>query len=183
MGKSTRFLIIEGTTDTTNGDLRQAFGRLFEQKLAGKRPRIVMGDGKNQTIDKFKFYHEGDNISALLVDLDDNEKERENKIHECKLTGHERFVFFMIQEMEAWFLSQPEILTKYYNEDFDKKIKRAAADIPDPCGFLEKITVSTKKGKYHKVKDGVELLPRLVLSKLCADFADVNNMIQYYLSL
>lgn len=46
-------LIVEGTTDTSNGDLRKGFNKLLSKKLSGKMPRIVMGDGKTQAINKF----------------------------------------------------------------------------------------------------------------------------------
>ena len=46
-------LYIEGSADTDNGNLRRAFAMLLEKELANKMPRIIMGDGKNQTIDKF----------------------------------------------------------------------------------------------------------------------------------
>ena len=51
-----KVLIIEGATDTRNGILRQGFHKLLVQKLEGKMPRIIMGEGKKQSIDKFLNY-------------------------------------------------------------------------------------------------------------------------------
>ena len=48
-------LFIEGSTDDTNGDLRQGFIGLLRNVpiLTGKMPSIVLGGGVRQTIDKF----------------------------------------------------------------------------------------------------------------------------------
>lgn len=136
-----------------------------------------MGDGKNQAIDKFKN-QPVTKKAYLLIDLDADETERETKLYENKLSIENESVFFMVQEMEAWFLSQPDILTNYYNYDFNGKIKRSPIDIPNPCNFLQEITRSTRKGSYHKIKHGVELLPKLNLDVLCTVFNDVNALIK-----
>ncbi len=47
-------LFVEGTSDDSNGDLRQGFENLLKKELAGKMPIIKLGDGINQTINKFK---------------------------------------------------------------------------------------------------------------------------------
>ena len=49
-----KVIYIEGTQDLDNGDLRLAFAKLLEKELKGKMPRIVMGNGKGQTVDKFQ---------------------------------------------------------------------------------------------------------------------------------
>jgi hypothetical protein len=66
----------------------------------------------------------------------------------------------------------------YYGQPIGEKLKRTATDIPNPCDVLQNLTRSTKKGKYHKVKDGVALLPKLDLEKLKKDFADVEQLLE-----
>ena len=85
----------------------------------------------------------------------------------------------MIQEMEAWFFSQPEILDSYYSEKISKKIpKRLAKEIPNPSDLLYKLTKSTRKGKYHKVVHAVDLLQKLDANKLMNDFDDFKGLIK-----
>ncbi|GAB1443930.1 hypothetical protein MASR2M39_27750 [Ignavibacteriales bacterium] len=69
-------LFVEGTKDTSNGDLRKGFNKLLSKNLSGKMPRIVMGDGKKQAIDNSK----NSNNSLLFCDLDGPEEKREKKI-------------------------------------------------------------------------------------------------------
>ncbi len=181
-----KILFIEGTTDDTNGDLRKGFRILLEKRFKNTNmPEIKLGNDKKSTIRKFK--NSNHEISFAMIDLDgkDNlDKEEVNKLKTNDLKNLEVYdkkesVFFMVQEMEAWFLSQPEVLEEYYN---DKKIrakipKKNTELIPDPSDFLQKITKDTKKGKYHKVKDGVGLLCKLDIDKLIIDFEDVNKLI------
>ena len=44
-------IYIEGEN---NSGIRMAFSKLFEQELKGNMPQIILGDGINKTIDKFR---------------------------------------------------------------------------------------------------------------------------------
>ena len=173
-----KVLIIEGTSETRNGILRQGFHKLLVQKLKGNMPRIMMGDGKTQAIKIFKNYGK-DRPPNLLIDLDSSESKREQDIKQNNLGEKSNYVYFMIQEMEAWFFSQPEILDSYYSEKISKKIpKRLAKEIPNPSDLLYKLTKSTGKGKYHKVVHAVDLLQKLDANKLMNDFDDFKGLIK-----
>lgn len=171
-------LFIEGTSDKSNGVLSQGFYKLLKQKLEGKMPKINMSDGKSQAIKKFK----NNKISEkgyLLIDLDNGEESKDSEITNSSLSSYREFTFFMIQEMESWFLSQPGILDKYYNIDISSKIpKKHAKEIPSPAEFLEELTKNSKKGKYHKVNHGTALLELLDATKLTSDFKDFENLIK-----
>lgn len=174
-------LYIEGTTDDTNGDLRQGFYSLLLQKLDGKMPRIRMAEGKSQAISKFKKPLPNDN-PLLVIDLDKEESYKENLLKEENLENRSLSVIFMVQEMEAWFLSQPSILDDFYKSKISLKIKRSPAEIKDPSDELLRLTKNlSKKEHYHKVKHGVELLKLLNLSDLMNDFIDVKNLIDLLL--
>lgn len=164
-------LFIEGTSDDTNGDLRQGFENLLKKELAGKMPSIKLGDGMNRTITKFSNT-EGDKF--LLIDLDDVSEMKAERLKQYNLPESE--TFFMVQAMEAWFLSQPEMLNDFYKTDL-KIPKRIASEIRKPDVVLENLTKNTKKGKYHKVNHAVELLSKLDIKKLKEDFSDVKNLI------
>ncbi len=172
-----KVLIIEGTSNTRNGILRQGFHKLLKQELEGHKLKIVMGDGKNQAIRKFLNYG-NDGIPNLLIDLDKEESKKDQDLKENKLSDKTNTVFFMVQEMEAWFLSQAEILDSYYSEKISKRIpKRVAKEIPNPSDLLYKLTKSTSKGKYHKVIHAVDLLQKLDANKLMNDFDDFKELI------
>lgn len=172
-----KILIIEGAKDTRNGILRQGFNKLLSQKLSGNMPRIVMGEGKKQSINKFINFP-NNRIPHLLIDLDGEENTKSSDLKDNNLNKNKETVFFMIQEMEAWFLSQPEILDDYYNDKITRKIpNRPPKEIPNPSDKLHEITEKTKKGKYHKVKHAVDLLQQLDATKLMVNFDDFRNLI------
>ena len=165
------FLFIEGTSDDTNGDLRQGFENLLKEELAGKMPSIKLGDGMNQTIAKFSNTEGG---KFLLIDLDGTSETKVERLKQYNLP--ESKTFFMVQAMEAWFLSQPKMLNDFYKTDL-KIPKRIASDIPQPDVELQKLTKNTPKKTYHKVRHAVELLSKLDVKQLKKDFLDFNNLV------
>lgn len=169
-----KYLFIEGAKDTRNGNLRAGFGSLLEKMIKGNMPTISMGEGKSQTIDKFK----NSNDSRLLCDLDAPEAKRESDLRKNGLLKSKKVVFYMIQEMEAWFISQPEVLDRFYNEEISKKLKKkAASEYSEPDKELQKLTKNTKKEAYHKVRHGAQLLTFLDADKLYKDFPDFKRLI------
>jgi hypothetical protein len=177
-------LYIEGELNTPNGDLRQGFSKLLEQKLKGKLPRIILGEGKKQTIDKFINNRLEAKMFLLLVDLDGTEDKIDTDLVEHALSERRENVFYMIQEMENWFLSQPKILDEFYGKDSvtkkkmsDKLPKKKAVDIENPDKELQRLTKTTPRGEYHKITHAVELLKLLDASKLEVDFPEFKRLI------
>ncbi len=66
----------------------------------------------------------------------------------------------MVQEMESWFLVDSKILKTYYGDGFNHNSipKRPVEEIPDPKECLKDATKTTKKGRYHEVLHGGDLL-------------------------
>ena len=88
-------------------------------------------------------------------------------------------IFFMVQEMEAWFLSQPNVLDDFYNHNISIKIRRNPAEIENPSDKLFELTKNLpKKDPYHKVRHGVALLKLLDLNELMKTFHDVKRLIE-----
>lgn len=176
-------LFIEGESNSPNGDLRQGFSKLLGQKLKGKLPRIILGDGKSKAIDKFKNNQLKGDLFLLLIDLDKPEKDKDSDLLENQLVSQKDNVFYMIQEMESWFLSQPEILDEFYGIDKQRKKisekmpEKKASDFANPDEKLIELTKNTRKGEYHKIKHGVELLKLLDATQLEKDFPDFKNLI------
>lgn len=179
----TKFLYIEGTSDTDNGSLRVAFAKLLEKELKGAMPRIVMGDGKNQTIDKFhskpiindekRFLLVDSDIiladkDALLRDVNNN---KPNRKIDCSSDN----TFFMVQEAEAWILSQPDVLRKC-SIDVSKLPKKNVMEITKPS---EKLSDLYKKSNlvYHKVSEFSRVFTLLDTKKLMSYFKEFNGLI------
>jgi len=173
-----KFLFIEGAKDTTNGDLREGFRKLLEQMAKSKMPSISMGEGKRNTIDKFLNSHE----AKLLCDLDKNESDLGKDLIEYGLDKYKESVFYMIQEMESWIISQPRILDEFYGEAITSKIaKKSASLFDEPDKVLQRITKGNKKrGQYHKVRHGARLLQMLDANKLYNDFSEFKRLIDSF---
>ncbi len=179
-----KVIYIEGSHEMDNGDLRKAFAKLLEKELPGNMPRVIMGDGKNQTIDKFHStpLTPGEQ-RFLLVDSDspvsDKEsvcsffnEEKPNRKKDCTIDN----TFLMIQESEAWVLSQPEILQKN-KINVVKLPQRNVMEIPKPSDMLALLYKDSGK-EYHKVRDFGHLLPELDTIKLKAYFKEFDELIR-----
>ncbi len=172
-----RYLFIEGANDITNGDLRAGFGRLLEKKLRGRMPTIDLCGGKNQTVEKF-LSRQG---SQILCDLDGKESTRNSDLKKYGLLERENSVFYMIEEMEAWFISQSSILDTFYKTDVSKKLaKKPASEFPHPDEELQKITKDSRRGEYHKIRHGALLLAALDADQLMKDFPDFRRLIESF---
>lgn len=98
-----KYLFIEGTRDTNNGDLREGFCKLFEKQIKGKMPTISMGEGKKQAIDKFL----NSSDSLLLCDLDAPSSEINMDLINNQLSSKKDSVFYtnsIIKTDQIYFL-------------------------------------------------------------------------------
>lgn len=181
-------LFVEGEPNTPNGDLRQGFSKLLEKRLALRMPSIKLGAGKTPTIQQFKTSKLESDLNLLLIDLDKPETEYEKDLAEHGLLEYRENVYYMIQEMESWFLSQPDILDEFYGVEnkgksiSEKLVKKHAKEIPHPDQELKKVTKDSKRGEYHKIKHAVELLKRLDPLKLEGQFQDFKRLIEKIIS-
>lgn len=176
-GKNSKALFIEGESSEAIASLRQGFNKLFTQLLAGKMPKIYMGDGISTTIRKFKK-NQREGVSFLLIDLDAPEAEMEQRFAELDLSDYQGRVFWMVQEMESWFLSQPEVVDKIYGKGVSNQLKQKRPQtITKPSAELMELTKSTKKGKYSKVRHAVEFLENLDATQLKKDFPEFKRLI------
>ncbi len=114
---------------------------------------------------------EPDTISILLVDAEtavrSMPKAHLRERDSWDLDGiPEEHVHLMAQVMETWFVADPENVKAYYGKDFNDEAlpKHAEPESVSKAAItagLEKATKNTKKGRYHKIKHGSDLLKRV----------------------
>ena len=181
MGK---VIYIEGTQDLDNGDLRRAFAKLFEKELKGNMPRIVMGNGKVQTIDKFQTTpYKPDEERYLMVDSDvfiedksDICKSFNDGTSNIKLKSKVENTFFMIQEAEAWILSQPDILKKH-KIDVKRLPQKNVMLIAKPSEVMSSLYEDSGR-EYHKVRDFCKVFPELDTCALKIYFSEFKDLME-----
>lgn len=176
-------IFVEGESKEINGSFRVGFGKLFSKICPGKCPQVVLSDSINEAVKKFRAEVEGRTkrfeTVYLLIDLDGPENEKDQVLQCRSLAGYTDQVFFMVQKMEAWFISQPAVLDQFYGENLSGASSypvRPAGEVPNPDRVLEQLTKNTRKGRYHKVTHGAALLPLLNINNLCTTFTDVKNL-------
>lgn len=172
-----RFLYIEGEPSGNGQYLRQAFIELIGCVVANK-PRIVLGGNDSKTAQAFSQSSLGH--SWALFDMDGDRTRRNDRIQQLNLEQKEANVFFMVQKMEAWFLSQPDVLQNFYElRNIDSLKNKKAEEIRDPVEELIKISKKSgsNKGRYLKLKHDIKIIPMLNARKLIADFPDFKNLI------
>ena len=185
--KTLKTLYVEGTQDLDNGNLRKAFSSLLEKELLGEMPKIIMGDGIRQTVDKFMTKPMAPNEQRyLLIDSDEyltpesrttlisgyNESAKTNRV----ISLDENNTFFMVQEAEAWILSQPEVL-KDFKVSTASLPKRNVMEISKPSEELSRLYRKSNK-EYHKVSEFSKLFPKLDTSKLIDYFSEFDRLIK-----
>lgn len=209
--------------------LQTALYRLFEQEIPNLKVifDIYPSGGYKQTFPAFvEFISRYLNVPAYVV-LDFQELNKDwggenaaehkknlftfadEKIERGQLSrpaenwpSYDGFIFFMVQKMEAWLISQPDIIynefnyLKYRREAWDEKLDTHLArkhpinilNPDDVIGFLlgcfeEEKQGKWKKVKYRKIHTSTQLLPKLSLQKLMDDFDDVRFLVEKLKSL
>ena len=176
--------------------LREAFHKLLSNVVNPDAFNLIVeiGAGYKNAANAFKKYALIDTNTSLLIDLDGSKSIKQQRLKELEIEGSANCVFFMVQEMEAWILSQPDIIEKCYNERFMRakagvSLKELEPDLftghPDqikkPSAKL-KVLLSRyysemkgrtkKKKKYGKLKDAPFLIEHLDMSRLIETFED-----------
>jgi len=183
---------------------RKAFNKLFSQ-AEGVRVKIVMIGPVGNAPKKLAEITKQNSPDVVLVDLDGpkNEKKKRIEVYYKGLATDQ--LFFMVQMMEAWILSQPEAVRQYAKEngyverkatkcvDICNEIKKQCPeDISKPDEMLkralrrcfEKVDAKGKKRlEYRKGKTAPDLIMRLELDKLRLAFEDVDALVEYLTSI
>lgn len=178
--------------------LREGFYSILSQVKSPTEFNIIIkqGSGNKQTVNFFKNRIHKEHNSLLLIDLDCQKDKKEERVLEFDLTDYSDNVFFMVQEMEAWIISQIDKIDTYYEGKFIRKKNGQALsehikiknihpeDITKPSIVLKEVlgqyfrTKDNKKKKYGKLKDGAGLLSIIDANDLRKTFSDFEALVK-----
>lgn len=185
---------------------RENFYKLFSQKLLPKKFNLKIEPfGTITHVKRMLNYAKDQKINAaFLIDLDAPKEKRKERLSYYESSDVTK-IFFMIQEMEAWILSQVDKIEEFgKNEHLERKkpdehiaanplIKnKHPEDIENPADKLNtilrqyfhenKIRRGTSKKSvksYSKAKDAPKLIGLLELQRLMLCFDDANRLVGY----
>lgn len=178
-------------------DFRKAFRVLFQQVISSEvYPKIVIetiGSIKHTEENKLILKSELDEkeFSCLLLDLDGQIDEKEKRISDNWKNFDSDKIYFFVQQMESWILSQPETFISYFDEKIGRNNKKPldiskykyyfTTDFENINMPYEKLYDFIKyywKQKYHKTQIAPKLIERLSMNQLMIDFNDAKSMIK-----
>lgn len=165
--------------------LREGFCKLFHSFQRGNKLEFLMMKGNASAIKIFKNDSRSE-FKYLITDLDKKvESGKDVFLRENELEGLSDNVFFMVRQMEAWFISQPEIVNEKYKFDLVNELKRKhnfehPKDLRSPKLKIDSLLKERSNNtlKYNEVNDGRSLLMKLDVSQLRKDFEDVERLIK-----
>lgn len=177
---------------------RVGFRKLFSKAFEEEDLKIIVqnGSGITQTVNFFKQHATAVPGVLLLIDLEAPKTNRNTVLAQYDLSDWQQSVFFMIQAMEAWILSQPDKIEQYFSNfrhgaeriEDDNLLKDVHPEsIFHPDSVLNTILSryfrvvkngTVKKLKYHggKLKIAPDLIERLDFNALRATFEDVDRL-------
>lgn len=179
------------TIDNT-ARLRESFNKLLNSGLHNQNVRIQVAPAYSIS-SAVKIRQPN---TFLLIDLDGSSDKKQQRIVDNKLNDIEECVFFMVQRMEAWILSQPDVIENVFvtfktgtsNVADDNQIKgKHPEEIQRPEFVLNVILQrlfsyekagKIRKLKYGKLKESPKLIEKLDIHRLCDTFIDVKNLIE-----
>ncbi len=193
------------TVDNT-AVFRENFHKLFSQQLSSETFNLIIQPFGTITQSRKMLEHiEKQGINGvLLIDLDAPKEQRLERLNQYEPFDTSK-IFFMIQEMEAWILSQVDkieefarnegLIRKRVNEDIQsnpliKNIHPEAISKPDEKldtifrQYFDIVKIrgnkESRKGKrYSKTKDGAKLIGLLELKFLMRDFDEAQRLVDY----
>lgn len=187
-------------------DFREKFHKLFSQEISPAEFNLnIMPFGSITKAKNMLKYIETRRITAaLLIDLDAPKEQRDERLSFYQPLDTTK-IFFMIQEMEAWILSQIDkieqfgdekgwirkrgnenikdnpLIRNYHPEQISKPSQKLDTLLRQYFDIVKKRQNKVRKtGKrYLKAKDGPNLIGLLELKRLMKDFDEAKRLIDY----
>ncbi len=177
--------------------LREAFNHLIQNGLTNKGLKVncIEGGPDKQAA---KFFKESSS-SFLLVDMEGKKETKRQRLSDLGLQEqpNQEKIFFMIQKMEAWILSQPDKIeacfslyrkpNKAFPIEEDESIKgKKPQNIVHPDRLLQAILKryfeikrrnSVRDLEYGKLKNAPDLIASLDIQRLRNTFEDVDKLL------
>lgn len=178
-------------TVDNSASLRESFRKLLSKGIERNEKVRIVVDMQGSYMNAAKNFKNTSKNTCLLIDLDAPPSKKEEKLLQLKLTERKDDVFFMVQTMETWILSQVAVLDECYGDfrktklDLKQYIKLQNADIQQiakPDALLNTLLFENfeqikgdkiKPLKYGKIKNSYLLLEKLNINTLKKDFEDV----------
>ena len=209
-------IFVEGIATTDNANVntvgrstafRSAFHQLLSQSIENEEVTLSVEPAtgwKAAAKTYIRHKQKAEKNYCLLIDLDGTIDHKTVRLNEDLVGMQETLadfpneVFFMVQEMEAWILSQPYVIETYAdNNDYKRKLEKTVAEhhflkvhpteISKPSDKIETIfreyfeewnerKGKIKAAKYHKTKIAPDLIGMLDFQKLTETFEDAKNL-------
>ncbi|GHT39895.1 hypothetical protein AGMMS49965_07230 [Bacteroidia bacterium] len=199
---------IDVATRDNSESLRQSFHRIFTELLGSEVKIIVQPLAGNKNAARI-FAKSFDSNAFLYTDLDDIKAHIDNWFNKLEIDekpiifgeSKKEKIFFMIQEMEAWILKQPEIIelwgknNNYKRTNPDEIIsnhslisRKDIESIEKPSTalstiikhfFSRNVNGQFKKVRYGKLKTAPNLLDCLDVEKLKNSDSEIDRFYQY----
>lgn len=189
-------------------EFRRAFHKLLSQSIENEQIELSIEPAtgwKAAAKTYIRHKQKGDKSYCLLIDLDGRIDQKPIRLNESlvgideTLADYQNEVFFMVQEMEAWILSQPDVIENYAdNNGYQKKLEKKVSEhqflrvhpieISKPSEKIKTIfreyfqekterkgNIKVKAVSYHKTKIAPDLIEMLDFQKLTETFDDAKN--------
>ena len=192
-----------------SAEFRRAFHKLLSQSIENEQIALSIEPAtgwKAAAKTYIRHKQKRDKSYCLLIDLDGRIDQKPIRLNESLagmdeiLADFQNEVFFMVQEMEAWILSQPDVIENYandkgYKRKLEKKVKEHhflrvhPIEISKPSEKIKTIfreyfeeqierksQIKIKAVEYHKTKIAPDLIEMLDFQKLTETFEDAKNL-------
>ena len=180
-------IYMEGGGDApgTRGALRQGMEillRPLKEAVRAKalRWKLVPCGGRDEAFRRFRdaVSNGDDAIVVLLVDAEgpmpvvgDPRPHLQLRDNWDMQFADDDTVHLMVQTMETWIIADPDVLSRYYGQNFNRNLlprRENLEEVPkaDVTRILNQATEHTRKGRYHKIRHASELLKRIDVGRV-----------------
>ena len=180
-------IYMEGGGDSRDAKvaIRQGMNELLQPLKAAATAkaldwRLIPCGGRNEAFRRFRdAVGNGDNaIVVLLVDAEgpmpvvgDPRPHLQLRDNWDMQFADDDTVHLMVQTMETWIIADPDVLSRYYGQNFNRNLlprRENLEEVPkaDVTRILNQATGRTTKGRYHKIRHASELLKQIDVGRV-----------------